>query len=351
MNQPKPPSNILIRLAVMDEAPVIASVLYQAFVEFEAQYTPAAFAATTPASDQIRKRWSEGPVWVVEDGGQLVGTVSAVPKSEGLYIGSMAVLPFHRGEGIGNILLQAVEHLANIQGIQSMFLSTTPFLTGAIRLYERFGFHRSNDGPHDLFGTPLFTMTKLLEPANQRHQNGTNILSDVKRYEQMKTKALLEDVSIRTTLQPGDIGYVIYMHGALYGREYNYGIQFETYVAKGLCEFYEQFNPKRSRVWVCEHNNRMIGFLLLIDRGESAQLRYFLIEPEYRGIGLGSKLMNLYMDFLHQCGYRKSYLWTTHELTTAASLYKRSGFQLAEEKESTSFGKPLREQRYDLVLP
>jgi GNAT superfamily N-acetyltransferase len=167
----------------------------------------------------------------------------------------------------------------------------------------------------------------------------------------MKTKVLLDDISIRTTLQPGDIGYVIHVHGALYSREYHYGIQFETYVAKGLCEFYEKYDPTRSRVWVCEHNHRVIGFLLLMDRRESAQLRYFLIEPEYRGIGLGSKLMNLYMDFLHQCGYRKSYLWTTHELTTAASLYKRSGFQLAEEKESTSFGKPLREQRYDLVLP
>jgi len=166
----------------------------------------------------------------------------------------------------------------------------------------------------------------------------------------MKNKVLLEDVSIRTTLQPGDIGYVIHMHGTIYGREYNYGIQFEAYVAEGLCEFYEKYDPRRSRVWVYEHNNKMIGFLLLMDRGESAQLRYFLIEPEYRGIGLGSKLMNLYMDSLRECGYRKSYLWTTHELETAAFLYKRLGFQLTEEKESTSFGKPLREQRYDLVL-
>jgi len=175
----------------------------------------------------------------------------------------------------------------------------------------------------------------------------------------------LDDISIRTELRPGDIGYVIFLHGALYGREYNYGVQFETYVAKGLCEFYEKYDPKRNRVWICENkrsspadkrsspadNNKMIGFLLLMDRGESAQLRYFLLEPEYRGIGLGKKLMNMYMDFLHECGYKKSYLWTTHELSTAAFLYTRLGFQLTEEKESTSFGKPLREQRYDLVLP
>ena len=164
-------------------------------------------------------------------------------------------------------------------------------------------------------------------------------------------KVSLDDVSIRTELQPGDIGYVTYLHGALYHREYNYGLQFESYVAKGLCEFYEKYNPQRNRIWVCDHKNRMIGFLLLMDRGEAAQLRYFLIEPEYRGIGLGSKLLNLYMGFLRECGYKASYLWTTHELITAAALYKRLGYKLTEEKESNSFGKPLREQRYDLILP
>ena len=166
----------------------------------------------------------------------------------------------------------------------------------------------------------------------------------------MNNKSLLDEISIRTDLRPGDIGRVIHMHGALYSTEYNYSIQFEMYVAKGLCEFYEEYDSQRNRVWICEHQRKMIGFLLLMDREQAAQLRYFLIEPEYRSIGIGSRLMKQYMDFLRQCGYKKSYLWTTHELSTAASIYKRFGFQLTEEKESTSFGKPLREQRYDLVL-
>jgi GNAT superfamily N-acetyltransferase len=164
-------------------------------------------------------------------------------------------------------------------------------------------------------------------------------------------KVSLDDISIRTELRSGDIGYVTYMHAALYHKEYNYGLQFESYVAKGLCEFHEKYNPERNRIWACEHDDRIIGFLLLMDRGKAAQLRYFLIEPEYRGIGLGSKLLNLYMDFLRECGYQESYLWTTHELTTAAALYERLGFKLTEEKESNSFGKPLIEQRYDLMLP
>ena len=58
----------------------------------------------------------------------------------------------------------------------------------------------------------------------------------------------------------------------------------------------------------------------------------------------------MYIDCLRQRGYRSSYLWTTRELDAAASLYKRFGFVLTEEKESHSFGKPVREQRYDLVI-
>jgi len=166
MSQLNPPSNTVVRRAVADEPPIIARVLYQAFVEFEAQYTPAAFAATTPTSDQIRERWSEGPVWVAAQSDQLVGTISAVPKSESLYIRSMAVLPSVRGHGIGHLLLQAVEQFAIAQGFQCMFLSTTPFLAGAIGLYEQFGFQQTDDAPHELFGTSLFTMVKLLESIN-----------------------------------------------------------------------------------------------------------------------------------------------------------------------------------------
>ncbi len=167
----------------------------------------------------------------------------------------------------------------------------------------------------------------------------------------MEKKNLLEEIRIRSELRPGDIGYVIYMHGDLYSREYQYGIEFETYVAEGLCEFYRKYNQETDRVWICEHGDKIVGFLLLMNRGKAAQLRYFLIDPEYRGIGLGSKLMSLYMEFLEECGHKESYLWTTHELTAAARLYKRVGFQLTEEKDSTAFGKPLKEQRYDVKLP
>ena len=166
----------------------------------------------------------------------------------------------------------------------------------------------------------------------------------------MCTAISLSDIVIRTDLRPGDIGYITYFHGKIYSEEYNYGIEFESYVARGLAEFYKNYNPESNRLWICEYESKMIGFIFLMDRGETAQLRYFLIDPAYRGIGLGQKLMGLYIEFLKQCGYRSSYLWTTNERSSAAHLYKKYGFILTEEKESTSFGKNLREQRYELIL-
>ncbi|HTI09839.1 MAG TPA: GNAT family N-acetyltransferase [Puia sp.] len=161
----------------------------------------------------------------------------------------------------------------------------------------------------------------------------------------------LNSISIRTVLNAGDIGYITYMHGRLYKDEYDYGIIFETYVASGLVEFYQQYDPQKDRVWICEFENRIVGFLLLMHRESgAAQLRYFILEPECRGIGLGKKLMALYMDWLRGAGYSSAYLWTTHELGAAASLYQRYGFTLTEEKPSTAFGKSLVEQKYELNL-
>ena len=161
----------------------------------------------------------------------------------------------------------------------------------------------------------------------------------------------LEDITIRTELHPGDIGYVTYMHGHLYKNEYGYGISFEAYVAMGFYEFYKNYDPRKDGVWIAEHNSKIAGFLLLMHReNNEAQLRYFILDPAYRGLGLGKKMAAYFMDHLKVNGYKSSFLWTTNELFTAAHIYKKMGYTLTEEVPSTAFGKQLKEQRYDFVL-
>lgn len=151
---------IRIRLAETGDADSIASLLLQSFVEYEPLYTPAGFAATAIPREQIVARMGEGPVWVTVRGEEIVGTVSVVARGESLYIRGMAVLPSARGERIGTLLLGHVEEYARSKGVSHLLLSTTPFLDRAIGLYEHFGFRRTSEGPHDLFGTQLLTMEK-----------------------------------------------------------------------------------------------------------------------------------------------------------------------------------------------
>jgi len=154
-----------IRSAGPEDAAAIVAVLRESFLEFKVLYTDGGFAATTPGEEQVLMRLREGPVWVALREAQVLGTVAAVVKGDSAYIRGMAVLPDARGLGAGTRLLQQVEAWARGEDFTRLFLSTTPFLSSAIRLYERSGFRRTDDGLHDLFGTPLFTMQKLLPSA------------------------------------------------------------------------------------------------------------------------------------------------------------------------------------------
>lgn len=161
---------------------------------------------------------------------------------------------------------------------------------------------------------------------------------------------LISEITVRNLLMPGDLGYIAAMHGELYARECNYGLSFESYVLAGLAEFARQYDSEKDRIWVCEYQGRVIGSLVAQHREDVVQLRYFIFLPEYRGAGLGKQLMNAFLSFMEEKGYRQAYLWTTDEQQSAVALYERCGFVLAEEKESGVFGKILTERKYELSL-
>jgi len=155
-------SPLRIRLAASDDAPVVADILQAAFVEYESLYTPPGFAATTPDAQQVLARMREGPVWIALRHIDVVGTVAAVVNDDSLYLRGMAVHPRARRLKAGTLLLDRAERFAREQGCRRVFLSTTPFLDAAIRLYEKSGFRRVRDSGHDLLGTPLFMMEKYI---------------------------------------------------------------------------------------------------------------------------------------------------------------------------------------------
>jgi ribosomal protein S18 acetylase RimI-like enzyme len=164
---PRPPSQgaIHIRPATEADAEAIARTLEAAFAPLAALYTPAAYAATVPPVLVIRSRLAVSSTWVAEQGHAVLGTVTARAMPAGVHVQSMAVLEAARGQGGGSRLLEEAVGFAVAQGARRMFLSTTPFLQPAIRLYRQCGFHEvPAEGPFDLHGTPLVTMQRLFVP-------------------------------------------------------------------------------------------------------------------------------------------------------------------------------------------
>jgi N-acetylglutamate synthase-like GNAT family acetyltransferase len=164
---------IQVRRATVADAAGIASLLSDSFIEYRHLYTTLGYDATAISAADVTNRIQEGPAWVAICDEAIVGTVSIVLKENSLYVRGMAVHPAARGRKIGELLLSQIETFARAEKIQRLFLSTTPFLNRAIRLYERFGFERVDEGAQDLFGTTLFTMEKRLLPSDDRQLTET----------------------------------------------------------------------------------------------------------------------------------------------------------------------------------
>jgi N-acetylglutamate synthase-like GNAT family acetyltransferase len=157
--------------------------------------------------------------------------------------------------------------------------------------------------------------------------------------------------NLRHDLKPGDIGYIIYLHGILYSRENKYDQTFEAYVAHGLLQFVHNFNPYRDRIWLAEVNGIIIGSIAIVrTTKDEAQLRWYLVHPEFRGQGLGKQLLGEALNFCRERKYSNVFLWTTSELAAAAHIYSQAGFKKTETKSHKVWGKNLSEERYDLGL-
>lgn len=151
--------------------------------------------------------------------------------------------------------------------------------------------------------------------------------------------------------QPGDMGWVIEQHGALYSKEYGWTIEFEALVADIAAEFIRRFDPARERAWIAERDGQRLGCIFLVAKNRTtAKLRLLLVLPDARGLGLGRKLVAECVQFAREAGYRKVVLWTQQNLTAARHLYSEAGFRKVAEEPNHSFGKDLISETWELDL-
>jgi GNAT superfamily N-acetyltransferase len=147
--------------------------------------------------------------------------------------------------------------------------------------------------------------------------------------------------------EPGDLGWLVERHGVLYAEEYGWDQSFERLVAGIVAEF----DPTTDRAWIAERDTQRLGAVLCVHETDTtAKLRTLLVEPQARGLGVGTLLVRAVIKHAKQRGYKTLTLWTNDVLHAARRIYEREGFTLEHEAPNPAFGHDLVEQTWSLNL-
>ena len=201
----------------------------------------------------------------------------------------------------------------------------------------------------------LITITakgrKAFAPLNKgSHDQVAELLGGLGEGEQARVvgamatvEAILGDRSPQGVLlrphRPGDMGWVISAHGALYAGEYGWDMSYEALVARITADFIDNFDAKRERCWIAEMDGERVGSVFVVRKTDAvAKLRLLIVDRQARGLGLGKRLVEECLRFAKGAGYSSMTLWTQSCLTAARGIYQRAGFRLVAEEPHHSFG-------------
>jgi ribosomal protein S18 acetylase RimI-like enzyme len=159
--------------------------------------------------------------------------------------------------------------------------------------------------------------------------------------------------TVRRELRPGDLGAIIAHHGGVYAREYGMDSSMEAHVAAAVARAALRGFPRGSEaIWIVERNGAHAGSLALTDEGDGTGcIRFFLLDRELRGRGLGRRLLDELLDAARAPAFDRLVLETFSDLEGAAHLYRSHGFRVTEAETAPRWGRAeLTYQHYELDL-
>ena len=254
-------------------------------------------------------------------------------------------------------------------GLQERMGIDASFLTRVLARLERQGLVTSAPSPHDgrarvigLTDDGRAAATQLDERSRHQIDDLLTEVSPGQRADLVESLGRAQhlirpggadrSVTIRPLGQPGDLGWVIGRHGAVYADEFGWNSDLEALVARIVADYHADRVAGREQAWVAEVGGVRAGCVFCCRRDDdTAQLRILLVERWARGLSLGRRLVDECLAFATAAGYRSIMLWTNDVLVAARRIYQAAGFRLMEEEAHHSFGHDLNGQIWTLDLP
>lgn len=196
----------------------------------------------------------------------------------------------------------------------------------------------------------------LLEPLTAPQRQA--LVGAMSRIQAVLEPDAAEPVELRPP-QPGDLGWLIERHGAIYATEYGLDTRFEALVARICADFVDRLKPEREACWIAARGAERLGAVMLVQARDDktgrvrpgvAQLRLLLLEPHARGLGLGKRLVRQCSDFARAAGYKRIVLCTQSALTAARAIYTAQGYRLVASEAVHSFGQAVASESWELAL-
>jgi GNAT superfamily N-acetyltransferase len=154
-----------------------------------------------------------------------------------------------------------------------------------------------------------------------------------------------------TGFTPADRDWVVTAHADHYAQSDGFDDSFGVLVAQIVDDFLADHDPEREAGWIVREGDRRLGCIFCVRlEDQIAKLRLFLLIDGARGKGMGKRLLATCMGFARSQGYREMQLWTHESHEAAGALYARTGWTLVRSKPVVSFGQPLVEQHWHIVL-